>query len=88
MIYIWLVVYWNIFRHVAHRYCLMCYSAGHCPVSAWRSGWSATETINPVKAKHLYNFFTMLAQRRRHCADVILMLYKCSVSAGCEPINL
>ena len=31
----------------------------------------------PVNARHLYNICTMLAQRRRHWADIVQMLYKC-----------
>ena len=37
---------------------------------------------NPVKTKHLYNFHTMLVQRRRRWADIVSMLYKCFVFAG------
>ena len=36
----------------------------------------------PENTKHLYNIFTMLDQRRRRWADVVLMLYKCFVFAG------
>ena len=36
----------------------------------------------PVNTKHLYNICTMLDQRRRRWADVVQILYKCSVFAG------
>ena len=36
----------------------------------------------PVNTKHLYNIFTMLDQRRRRCADVVQMVYKCVEFAG------
>ena len=36
----------------------------------------------PANTKHLYNFRTMLDQRRRCWADVVQMLYKCFVFAG------
>ena len=34
--------------------------------------------------KHFYNICTMLDQRRRRWADVVQMLYKCFVFAGCS----
>ena len=36
----------------------------------------------PVNTKHLYNFCTMLGQRRRRWAGVVQMLYKCFEFAG------
>ena len=36
----------------------------------------------PVNTKHLYNFCTMLDQRRRRWADVVQMLCKCLVFTG------
>ena len=38
--------------------------------------------IIPRMHKHLYNFRTMLDQRRRRWADVVEMLYKCFMFAG------
>ena len=35
----------------------------------------------PVSTKHLYSICTMLGQRRRRCADVVQMLFRCFVSA-------
>ena len=34
-----------------------------------------------VITKHLYNICTMLDQRRRRCAGVVQMLYRCFVFA-------
>ena len=35
-----------------------------------------------VTTKHLYNICTLLGKRRRRCADVIQMLYRCFVFEG------
>ena len=49
-------------------------STGSTPHVCWAA-------FNLVKAKHLYNFCTMLDQRRRRWADVVQMLYKCFIFA-------
>ena len=49
-----------------------------CAPQAARLIYSAS----PVSTKHLYNIYTMLDQRRRRWADVVLMLYKCCVFSG------
>ena len=36
----------------------------------------------PVNTTHLYNFCTMLCQRRKRWADVVQMLHKCFLFAG------
>ena len=36
----------------------------------------------PANTKHFYNLHTMLDKRRRRWVGVVLMLYKCFVSAG------
>ena len=38
-------------------------------------------TSYSVNTKHLYNIYTMSAQRRKRWADVVQMLYKCFVFA-------
>ena len=50
-------------------------STGSTPCVCWTA-------FNPVNTKHLYSICTMLDQRRRRWADVIQLLYKCSVFAG------
>ena len=41
-----------------------------------------TERSVLLSTKHLYTIYIMLDQRRRRWADVLQMLYKCSVFAG------
>ena len=38
--------------------------------------------VHPANKKHLYNISTIMDQRRRRCADIVKMLYKCFVFAG------
>ena len=38
--------------------------------------------VKPVNTKHLYKIYTMLDQRRRRWADVVLILYKCFEFTG------
>ena len=45
------------------------------------------QSAYPANTKHLYNIFTMLAQRRRRWANVVEMLYKCCVFAGYVPLT-
>ena len=44
--------------------------------------WSAN---NPANTKHLYTICTMSAQSLRRRPDIVQMLYKCFVFAGCRP---
>ena len=63
----------------AEKYCYMLISLNSRvmrPVSSYLI------RINPVNAKHLYNIFTMLDQRRRRWSNIVQMLYKCFVFAG------
>ena len=44
--------------------------------------YSAKCSAGPVNTTHLYSICTMLDQRRRRLADVVLILYKCFVLTG------
>ena len=50
-------------------------------ISAW-DVTLITTIISPVNTKQLYNICTMLDQSRKRWADVVHMLYKCSVFVG------
>ena len=69
---------------------MCCLSAGKTSPPGSQNVVRATQSsdihVYPANTKHLYNSCTKLDQRRRRWADVVQVLYKCFVFAGCNPL--